>query len=264
MQMIHKVLNMRKRLFMIICSLVIMLGFGLAGCGSSSDSGLEDGTYVADFTTDHPMFHVNDFNNDKGILTVKDGEMTIHVSLQSKKIVNLFAGTSEDAQKEGAQLIEPTIDHIDYGDGYAEDVYGFDIPVPALDEEFDVALIGTHGNWYDHKVVVSNPVPGDDIHAAAHVVPQLNIFIGNVPHTEDVILLYVPDGTLCQRFQCKCFLLFLLFHSLILVFLVSLGKDTIKNLIYKGKCKKIYQCLSLLTLITYRTSLFRFARYLIK
>ena len=169
MQMIHKVLNMRKRLFMIICSLVIMLGFGLAGCGSGSDSGLEDGTYVADFTTDHPMFHVNDFNNDKGILTVKDGEMTIHVSLQSKKIVNLFAGTSEDAQKDGAELIEPTIDHIDYGDGYAEDVYGFDIPVPALDEEFDVALIGTHGNWYDHKVVVSNPVPGDDIHAATGI-----------------------------------------------------------------------------------------------
>ena len=37
-------------------------------------------------------------------------------------------------------------------------MYGFDIPVPALDEEFDVALIGTKGKWYDHKVCVSNPV----------------------------------------------------------------------------------------------------------
>jgi len=163
-----KVLDMKKFSWMIICSIVAILGFGLAGCGPS-DSGLEDGTYVVDFTTDHPMFHVNEANNEKGILTVKDGDMTVHVSLQSKKIVNLFAGTSEDARKEGAELIQPTVDHIDYGDGYETDVYGFDIPVPALDEEFDVALIGTHGNWYDHKVVVSNPVPGDDIHAGTAI-----------------------------------------------------------------------------------------------
>ena len=38
-----------------------------------------------------------------------------------------------------------------------EEVYGFDIPVPALEEEFDLALIGTKGNWYDHKVCVTNP-----------------------------------------------------------------------------------------------------------
>ncbi|MDO4869547.1 MAG: iron transporter [Bacillota bacterium] len=159
---------MKNRLLIIACCVVFMLGFGLAGCGNSS-SGLEDGTYVATFTTDHPMFHVNDANNDKGILTVKDGQMTIHVSLQSKKIVNLFAGVSEDAKKDGAELIEPTVDKIDYGDGYVDEVYGFDIPVPALDEEFDVALIGTHGNWYDHKVVVSDPVPGDDIHAGSAI-----------------------------------------------------------------------------------------------
>ena len=28
-----------------------------------------------------------------------------------------------------------------------------------------MALIGTHGNWYDHKVMVSDPVEGDDIQA---------------------------------------------------------------------------------------------------
>ena len=160
---------MKKRFLMIIYCIVFVLGFGLAGCGQSNDPELEDGTYVVDFTTDHAMFHVNDANNDKGILTVKDGQMTVHVSLQSKKIVNLYAGLSEDAKKDGAELIEPTVDRIDYGDGYYDDVYGFDIPVPYLDEEFDVALIGTHGNWYDHKVVVSNPVPGDDIHAGTAI-----------------------------------------------------------------------------------------------
>ena len=102
-------------------------------------------------------------------LTVKDGKMTMHISLQSKKIVNLFYGLAEDAQKDGAELIEPTTDEVTYSDGYVEEVYGFDIPVPALDEEFDVALIGTHGNWYDHKVKVSNPVEGDDIHAGSAI-----------------------------------------------------------------------------------------------
>ena len=29
--------------------------------------------------------------------------------------------------------------------------------VEAVDEEFDLALIGTKGKWYDHKVSVSNP-----------------------------------------------------------------------------------------------------------
>ena len=130
---------------------------------------LPDGTYTATFTTDHSMFHVNEEYDDKGTLTVKDGEMTIHVSLVSKNIVNLFFGLAEDAQKDGAELIEPTTDEVTYSDGYVEEVYGFDIPVPALDEEFDVALIGTHDNWYDHKVVVSNPVPGDDVHAGTAI-----------------------------------------------------------------------------------------------
>ena len=139
----------------------------LAGCGGgrAADPGIEDGTYVATFTTDNSMFHVNEANQDKGILTVEDGKMTIHVSLQSKKIVNLYPGLAEDAQKDGAELLEPTTDTVTYSDGYTDEVYGFDVPVPALDEEFDLALLGTKGTWYDHKVVVSDPVPGDDIQA---------------------------------------------------------------------------------------------------
>ena len=73
---------------------------------------LEDGVYTAEFDTDSSMFHVNEANDEKGELTVKDGKMTIHVSLVSKKIVNLFAGTAEDAQKDGAEIIEPTTDTV--------------------------------------------------------------------------------------------------------------------------------------------------------
>ncbi len=123
---------------------------------------LEDGVYTAEFDTDSSMFHVNEAMDGKGTLTVKDGKMTIHVSLASKKIVNLFAGTAEDAQKEGAELLEPTSDKVTYSDGMSEEVYGFDIPVPAIDEEFQVALIGTKGKWYDHKVSVKNPVKEED------------------------------------------------------------------------------------------------------
>ena len=118
---------------------------------------LEDGTYTADFDTDSSMFHANEACEGKGTLTVKDGEMTFHVSLASKNIVNLFVGTAEDAQKDGAQLLEPTTDEVTYSDGETEEVYGFDIPVPGVDEEFDLALLGTKGTWYDHVVSISNP-----------------------------------------------------------------------------------------------------------
>lgn len=124
----------------------------------TTEAALPDGTYDAEFSTDSSMFHVSEACEGKGVLTVKNGQMTIHVSLASKKILNLYPGLAQDAQKDGAQLLEPTIDEVTYSDGLTDEVYGFDIPVPALDEEFDVALIGTKGKWYDHKVCVWNPV----------------------------------------------------------------------------------------------------------
>ena len=137
------------------------LGAGSATGASTSGTVLEDGVYTADFDTDSSMFTVNEACEGTGTLTVKDGQMVIHVSLRSKNIVNLFPGLAEDAQKEGAELLNPTTDTVTYSDGSTEEVYGFDIPVPALDEEFDVALIGTKGVWYDHKVSVSNPVKAE-------------------------------------------------------------------------------------------------------
>ena len=125
----------------------------------TESSSLEDGVYTVEFNTDSSMFHVSEACDGKGTLTVKDGEMTLHVSLASKKILNLYYGLAEDAAKDGAELLEPTTDTVTYSDGMTEEVYGFDIPVPALDQEFDVALIGTKGKWYDHKVSVSDPQP---------------------------------------------------------------------------------------------------------
>lgn len=126
---------------------------------SEAPDKLADGTYTAEFHTDSGMFHVNEACGGRGTLTVENGEMTIHISLVSKNVVNLYPGISEDAEKDGAELLFPTEDTVTYSDGLSEEVYGFDVPVPALDKEFDLALIGTKGKWYDHKVRVSDPVP---------------------------------------------------------------------------------------------------------
>ena len=146
---------------MILCvSAVLLL---LASCGQRGEGGqkapIADGAYLAEFKTDSSMFHVNEAYEGRGELTVKEGKMVIHITMPSKNVVNLFYGTAEDAQKDGASLIEPTLDTVTYEDGTSEEVYGFDVPVPYLDREFDCALVGTKGKWYDHKVSVSDPVP---------------------------------------------------------------------------------------------------------
>ena len=128
---------------------------------AQNEAQLPDGVYIAEFSTDSSMFHVSEACDGKGTLTVKDGVMTIHISLGSKKILNLYPGLAEDAAKDGAVLLEPTTDTVTYSDGMTEEVYGFDVPVPVIGEEFNLALIGTKGKWYDHKVKVSDPVAED-------------------------------------------------------------------------------------------------------
>lgn len=180
--------NFFKKQYIFILAMLMVLGMSFTACGNKNNDGkdattqatgktetvetetaaeensieLEDGTYLAEFTTDSTMFHVNDEYDNIGTLTVKDGKATIHITLTSQNIVNLFPGKAKDAQKDGAELLEPTIDTVTYSDGNTEEVNGFDVPVPAIDKEFDLALIGTKGKWYDHKVKVSNPQPIDE------------------------------------------------------------------------------------------------------
>ena len=122
---------------------------------------LPDGEYIVDVDTDSSMFHLNEASEGKGVLTVRNGEMTVHISLPSKNIVHLYPGLAADAAKEGAVLLEPTLDSVTYSDGVNEEVYGFDIPVPYLDEDFDCAILGAKGNWYDHRMSVSAPDPSN-------------------------------------------------------------------------------------------------------
>ena len=148
---------------------------------------LPDGIYMAEFDTDSSMFRVNEAYDGKGTLVVEDGKMTIHVSLGSQNIVNLYPGLSEDAKKENAILLEPTVDSVTYSDGWTDEVYGFDIPVPIIGEEFDVALIGKKGKWYDHKVIVSNPQPLDSTDTSTVNVKETQIDLEDGSYAIDII-----------------------------------------------------------------------------
>ena len=130
-----------------------------ASVQAQSAPALADGVYQASFSTDSSMFHANEACNGKGTLTVKDGKMTFHVSLTSKKIVNLYPGAAADAEAHKADWLIPTVDTVTYSDGTSEEVYGFDIPVEAVDEEFALALLGKKGTWYDHTVSIRNAEP---------------------------------------------------------------------------------------------------------
>lgn len=118
---------------------------------------LEDGVYQVDFLTDSSMFHINEALDGKATLTVQAGAMTVHITLVSKSILNLFPGLAEEAEKL-TEWLNPTEDEVTYSDGTTEIVYGFDVPVPAIGEDFALALIGKKGIWYDHMVSVQNPV----------------------------------------------------------------------------------------------------------
>ena len=133
----------------------------------AAEAALPDGVYTADFNTDSSMFHANESCDGKGTLTVADGRMTMHVSLQSKKIVNLYLGMAADAADHEADWLQPTTDTVTYSDGTGEEVYGFDIPVAAVDADFQLAILGTKGTWYDHTVSVANAEPADETAAEA-------------------------------------------------------------------------------------------------
>lgn len=170
-----------KRVFSCVVAASLALSL-LVGCGASSTASsaassaasseaassvassaaetaaLTDGVYTAEFDTDSSMFHANEACDGKGTLTVENGQMTFHVSLASTHIVNLYLGKASDAADHEADWLQPTTDTVTYSDGTSEEVYGFDIPVTAVDTDFDLAILGTKGKWYDHVVSVRNAV----------------------------------------------------------------------------------------------------------
>ena len=129
-----------------------------AAASEPAEAALPDGVYTAEFDTDSGMFHANEACDGKGTLTVENGQMTFHVSLVSKNVVNLYLGKAAEAEANASDWLQPTTDTVTYSDGTSEEVYGFDIPVSALDTDFDLAILGKKGKWYDHTVSVRDAV----------------------------------------------------------------------------------------------------------
>ena len=147
-----------------------------AAAASETDAAaLPDGVYTAEFDTDSGMFHANEACDGKGTLTVENGTMTFHVSLASKKIVNLYVGMAADAEANKADWLLPTTDTVTYSDGTSEEVYGYDIPVAAVDEDFQLALLGTKGKWYDHTVSIRNAEPKAEAAAETPADGEYNV-----------------------------------------------------------------------------------------
>ncbi|MBQ7470154.1 MAG: hypothetical protein IJS76_06995 [Pseudobutyrivibrio sp.] len=171
---------MKKKFFSLM--LVAAMAFSMVACGADKEAAadaetvvetveepaeesaeepevakldLEDGEYTVDFTTDSGMFHINETLNNKATLTVEDGVGTVHITLAGTGIINLYVGLAADAESDEANWLNYTEDEVTYDDGMTETVYGFDVPVSVLNEEFDLALLGTKGTWYDHKVKVT-------------------------------------------------------------------------------------------------------------
>jgi len=129
---------------------------GVSSTADASTSELADGEYSAKFNTDSSMFHANEACDGKGTLTVINGKMTFHVSLAGDGITNLYVGKAADAEKDTANWLNPTTDTVKYSDGTTEEVNGFDIPVEKIGTDFDCALIGKKGVWYDHVISISD------------------------------------------------------------------------------------------------------------
>lgn len=107
------------------------------------------------------MFSLNETCRGRAKLTVAGGQMKVHITLRGKKIVNLYPGYAKDAPDHVDAWLSPVEETVVYEDGYSDTVHAFDVPVSVIGKDFDLALIGTKGVWYDHKVSVSDPLTLD-------------------------------------------------------------------------------------------------------
>lgn len=156
---------------------------------------VKDGVYDIDAESSSPFFKI------KGAkLTVRDGQMTAAVNLDSKSYPLVYMGTAKQA------AAAPASDYIEF-DGNS---WMFTVPVEALDSEIDCAAYSKRKKqWYDRKLMffaatlpadallVDLPEYGDPIDASnANVAATSANVAAGTTHDDGygAVAVDMPDG----------------------------------------------------------------------
>ena len=131
-----------------------------AAASETAAAALPDGVYTAEFDTDSGMFHANEACDGKGTLTVEkrhdDLPRQPRFQRRSSTCMSAWPQTPTPTKPTGC-CPPPTPSPTPTAP--PKEVYGYDIPVAAVDEDFQLALLGTKGKWYDHTVSIRNAEP---------------------------------------------------------------------------------------------------------
>lgn len=117
-----------------------------AAVATQAEAGLADGSYDIEVETDSSMFRA-----ESCVLVVENGSYRAKLSLPGEGFSRLYYGTAEEAAQASDE---------DIYDYYLNDEgkYTFDVPVEALDEEYQIAAFGQRRDtWYDHTIIFHAP-----------------------------------------------------------------------------------------------------------
>ena len=155
---------------------------------------VKDGVYPIEAESSSPFFKVKE-----ATLTVRDGEMTAAISMDSKSYPLVYMGTGEQA------AAAPASEYIEF-DG---DAWTFTVPVAALDQEVDCAAYSKRRKmWYDRKLMfyaatlpaeallVDLPEYGEPVGASGEGAAKTasDVASGAVGDEHEAVALDMPDG----------------------------------------------------------------------
>ena len=154
-----------------------------------------DGVYEIEAESSSPFFKIK-----SATLTVRDGQMTAQIGLDSKSYPLIYMGTAKQA------AAAPASDYIEF-DGNS---WTFTVPVDALDQEIDCAAYSKRKKqWYDRKLMFyaaslpdgalrfDPPVYGDPIEAGSASAAAAGTDASTVTVRDDgseAVAVDMPDG----------------------------------------------------------------------
>ena len=167
----------------------------LEGMEPIGGASVRDGVYEVEAESSSPFFKVQ-----SATLTVKDGQMSAQIGIDSKSYPLVYLGTAE------AAAAAPASDYISFDD----DTWTFTVPVSALDAEIDCAAYSKRRQqWYDRKLMfyaaslpqgalkVELPEYGEPVEADTSGVAKTAADVAaGIAHDDgyDAVAVDLPDG----------------------------------------------------------------------